>query len=107
MDTPPPPSRDDLRIEDVIAALDHPARLRVVRTLAALDPEETLACRQILPEMTRSTASHHWQILRSSGVVDQHREGRTLQTRLRREDLDARFPGIIAAVVEQTSRDDG
>jgi len=105
MDTDTPPTRDELRIESVIAALDHPARLRVVRTLAALEPDETLACRQILPEMSRSSASHHWQTLRASGLVDQHREGRTLQTRLRREDLDARFPGLISAVVGETAQD--
>lgn len=43
------PSRDELSIETVIAALDHPVRMRVVRTLAALGEDETLTCQEILP----------------------------------------------------------
>lgn len=90
------PERADLRIEDVIAALDHPVRLRVVRTLAG---GEELTCRQILPEMTKSSASHHWRVLRENGIVIQYRQGRNLYMRLRRADLDHRFPGVLDAVI--------
>ncbi len=91
------PGRADLRIEQVLAALDHPVRLRVVRTLAAA--ADSMTCQAVLPDMTKSSASHHWRVLRESGVIEQRRAGRHLQTRLRREDLDARFPGVIDAVV--------
>jgi DNA-binding transcriptional ArsR family regulator len=90
------PDRDDLRIETVIAALDHPVRLRIVRTLAN---GVEMTCQAILPDMTKSTASHHWRILRESGVVEQRREGRYLYQRLRRDDLDSRFPGVLDAVI--------
>ena len=93
-----PPTRERLRIEDVIAALDHPVRLQVVRTLAALDEDATMTCREVLPQMTKSSASHHWRVLRESGVIEQRRDGRVLRTRLRRSDLDSRFPGIVDAV---------
>lgn len=91
------PGRAELRIEAVIGALDHPVRLRVVRTLAGAGAEMT--CQQILPEMTKSSASHHWRVLREGGLVAQRRQGRYLYQRLRREDLDARFPGVLAAVL--------
>ena len=91
------PDRADLRIEAVIAALDHPVRLRVVRTLASADHEMT--CTEILPDMTKSSASHHWKVLRENGIVEQRREGRFLFQSLRRDDLDARFPGVIDAVL--------
>lgn len=90
------PDGAELRIEAVIAALDHPVRLRVVRALAN---GEELTCQAILPEMTKSSASHHWRILRDSGVVEQRREGRYLYQRLRRADLDSRFPGLLDAVI--------
>jgi hypothetical protein len=48
----------DFRIEDVIAALDNPVQLRVVRTRVARVAVETMTCHEILPEMTKSTASH-------------------------------------------------
>jgi DNA-binding transcriptional ArsR family regulator len=94
-----PPTRERLRIEDVIAALDHPVRLQVVRTLAALAHDATMTCQEILPTMTKSSASHHWRVLRESGVIEQRRDGRVLRTRLRRADLDGRFPGVVAAVL--------
>jgi DNA-binding transcriptional ArsR family regulator len=91
------PPRAALRIEAVIAALDHPVRMRVVRTLGAASAEMT--CQQILPDMTKSSASHHWRVLRECGLVAQRREGRFLYQQLRRADLDDRFPGVIAAVL--------
>jgi DNA-binding transcriptional ArsR family regulator len=90
------PATSALRIEDVLAALNHPARLRVVRTLAV---HAELTCQEILPDMTKSSASHHWRMLRESGVVEQRREGRYLFMRLRRADLDSRFPGLLDAVI--------
>lgn len=97
----PGPNRSELQIEAVIAALDHPVRLRVVRTLGAADQEMT--CQQILPDMTKSSASHHWRVLRESGLVAQRREGRYLYQRLRREDLWDRFPGVLDAVLNSES----
>jgi DNA-binding transcriptional ArsR family regulator len=92
------PDRDELTIEAVLAALDHPVRLRVVRTLAD-GSEQT--CRQILPDMTKSSASHHWRVLRENGIVAQRREGRNLFMQLRRADLDSRFPGVLDAVIRR------
>jgi DNA-binding transcriptional ArsR family regulator len=69
----------------------------VVRTLAANDE---LTCQEILPDMTKSSASHHWRMLRESGIVEQRREGRYLYLRLRKADLDSRFPGLLDAVIK-------
>ncbi len=89
------PDREALRIEDVLVALDNPVRLRVIRTLAA---GEEMTCQEILPDMTKSSASHHWRVLCENGIVEQRREGRYLYLRLRRADLDSRFPGVLDAV---------
>ncbi len=91
------PAREAITVEAVLTALSHPVRLRVVRTLAR---GGEMTCQAILPEMTKSSASHHWRVLRESGVVEQRRVGRYLYQLLRREDLDARFPGLLDAVIE-------
>ncbi|HJP76194.1 MAG TPA: helix-turn-helix domain-containing protein [Pseudonocardiaceae bacterium] len=91
------PATEALRIEDVLAALNHPARLQVVRTLAGTDE---LTCQAVLPDMTKSSASHHWRMLRQSGIVEQRREGRYLYMKLRKADLDSRFPGLLDAVIK-------
>ncbi|TQM14657.1 ArsR/SmtB family transcription factor [Pseudonocardia kunmingensis] len=89
------PTREQIRFESVLDALAHPVRLRVVRRLA--DGEE-LTCGTTLPDVPKSAASHHWRILRESGVLHARREGRTILHTLRREDLDARFPGLLEVV---------
>ncbi|OAT16678.1 ArsR family transcriptional regulator [Buttiauxella gaviniae ATCC 51604] len=44
--------------------------------------------------------THHWRILRDSGLVWQQRVGREYRLSLRREDLDERFPGLLEAVLQ-------
>ena len=48
--------------------------------------------------VAKSTASHHFRVLREAGVIDQER-GRTRHTTLRREDLEGRFPGLLDLVL--------
>ena len=43
--------------------------------------------------------THHFRVLREAGVIRQEREGTTKLTSLRRDDLDARFPGLLDAVL--------
>ncbi|SHF07198.1 ArsR/SmtB family transcription factor [Streptoalloteichus hindustanus] len=90
------PDRDQIRLENVLSALGNPMRLQVVRVLAA---EGERACGGLLPEMSRSTLTHHWRVLRDSGVIWQRPSGRENLLSLRREDLDARFPGLLDALL--------
>ena len=90
------PSREQIRIEGVLEALSNPLRLRVVQRLAE---SGELTCATALPDVTPSTASRHWRVLRESGVLHARREGRTVVMSLRRADLDARFPGLLDCVL--------
>ena len=91
------PRREDLRIEAVFHALSDPVRLQIVRALAA--SEDARACGTFGLPVSKSTASHHFRVLREAGVITQRDEGRKRMTQLRREDLDARFPGLLDAVI--------
>jgi DNA-binding transcriptional ArsR family regulator len=90
------PTREQIRIEDVFVALGNPLRLRVVHALAA-DGEQR--CGALLTGIPKSTLTHHWRVLREGGVICQRPSGRELLISLRREDLDARFPGLLDAVL--------
>ncbi|MEV4179405.1 helix-turn-helix domain-containing protein [Nonomuraea sp. NPDC049709] len=90
------PDRSQLHIETVLEALANPVRLRIVRRLAA---GEELTCGTVLPDVPASSASHHWRVLRDSGVLRARREGRIILHTLRRDDLDARFPGLLDVVL--------
>ncbi|MDJ0462764.1 helix-turn-helix domain-containing protein [Streptomyces sp. H27-C3] len=91
------PARDQLLIEDVLAALGNPVRLGIVRELAASDQERT--CGSLPLEVTKATATHHWRVLRESGITREHKVGRYKAVELRRDDLDACFPGLLTAVL--------
>ena len=49
--------------------------------------------------ITKSTATHHFRVLRDAGVIHQVEDGTARLNSLRREDLDARFPGLLDAVL--------
>jgi DNA-binding transcriptional ArsR family regulator len=91
------PSREELRLVDVLHALSDPVRLQMVRTLDRADG--ALACVELLLPVSKSTGSHHFKVLREAGVVYCREKGTRRYYTLRRDDLDARFPGLIDAVL--------
>ncbi|MEU1280727.1 helix-turn-helix domain-containing protein [Streptomyces sp. NPDC005805] len=101
------PARNEIRLEDVLHALADPMRLTVVRELAAGEGE--LACSDIDLPVTKSTSTHHFRVLRESGVIQQIYRGTAKMNGLRREDLEALFPGlldsVLAAAAAESARD--
>lgn len=90
------PDARDIDVTSVLDALSNPLRLAAVRQIAdGID----LTCGSVLPGVSKSTASHHWRVLRQSGVLHQERVGRTIHMSLRRAELDARFPGLLDAIL--------
>jgi DNA-binding transcriptional ArsR family regulator len=91
------PDRDEIELPAVLHALSDPHRLEIVRRLA--EDSEPRPCGTLGFGLAKSTMTHHFRILREAGVIEQRREGTTKFTSLRREDLDARFPGLLDAVL--------
>ncbi|WP_327252291.1 ArsR/SmtB family transcription factor [Streptomyces sp. NBC_01244] len=96
------PARDQITLENVFTALGNPMRLTVVRALAAGGEHP---CGSLLEGVSKSTLTHHWRVLREGGIIWQRPSGRELLLSLRREDLDARFPGLLDAVLGAISAD--
>jgi DNA-binding transcriptional ArsR family regulator len=57
------------------------------------------ACGTFDVDVTKSTCTHHFRVLREAGVIEQRALGTARLNSLRREDLDARFPGLLDAVL--------
>jgi DNA-binding transcriptional ArsR family regulator len=49
--------------------------------------------------VTKSTCTHHFKVLREAGVIQQRQEGTSRLNTLRRDDLEARFPGLLETVL--------
>jgi len=101
------PDRDQLRVEDVLSALGNPIRLDVVRILDAGGEHNCTSVLHTLGMSAKSTMTHHWRVLRESGVICQEPSGRENLLTLRRADLDARYPGLLDAILEGSRTDGG
>ncbi|MEU3529854.1 helix-turn-helix domain-containing protein [Streptomyces sp. NPDC038707] len=100
------PDRDQIRIESVLSALGSPVRLAVVRVLDAGGEHNCGSVLGLLGITAKSTMTHHWRVLRESGVIWQHPSGRENLLSLRREDLDARYPGLLDAILSGADSDE-
>jgi DNA-binding transcriptional ArsR family regulator len=89
------PSREEMELATVLHALSDPIRLRIVVGLAVQDDR---TCKSFELPVTKSTCTHHFRVLREAGVIRQRLEGTTKLNSLRREDLEARFPGLLDSV---------
>jgi DNA-binding transcriptional ArsR family regulator len=98
---PKEPRRDELELSSVLYAFSDPIRLDIVRQLSAVD---SLACGHFDIGKPKSSLSHHFRVLRESGVIATRREGTALLNSLRRQDLDSRFPGLLKAVLGSGSK---
>jgi DNA-binding transcriptional ArsR family regulator len=96
------PGVDELDLAAVLHALSDPMRLKIVRILAGGGEH---ACKSIALPVTKSTCTHHFRVLREAGVMTQRLEGTTRMNALRRADLDARFPGLLDAVLTAATTD--
>jgi DNA-binding transcriptional ArsR family regulator len=94
----PQPAREEIRIEQVLAALGDPVRLLFVRQLAK-EPAVGVACGTIPLPVTKSTRTHHLRILREAGIISMRAEGTRRMAVLRRDDLDALYPGLLDGIL--------
>jgi DNA-binding transcriptional ArsR family regulator len=97
MREPHHPSCEELELSQVLHALSDPARLEIARRLA---PGDEWACGHFDLGLSKATLSHHFRVLREAGIVKTRVEGRKRMLSLRRTDLDACFPGLLAAVLD-------
>ncbi|MEV1008467.1 ArsR family transcriptional regulator [Streptomyces sp. NPDC049881] len=93
------PDRSAMRFTTVLAALSDPVRLAIVAGLADAGPGGERACTTFRLPVSKSTQSGHFRVLREAGVIRQRDEGTRRLNRLRREDLDALFPGLLDLAV--------
>jgi DNA-binding transcriptional ArsR family regulator len=93
------PQLDEIELSAVLHALSDPVRLRIVAGLARADD---LSCGSFELPVTKSTCTHHFKVLREAGIIRQRCVGTARLNTLRREDLDARFPGLLDSIVDAT-----
>jgi DNA-binding transcriptional ArsR family regulator len=99
---PSHPAVEALELPAVLHALSDPVRLRIVRELA---DHGACNCGTFAVPVAKSTLSHHLRVLREAGITRTRAEGTRRLVSLRRDDLDARFPGLLDAVLAAAERE--
>jgi len=96
------PRLDDVPLAGVLHALAEPVRLAIVKRLEM----DRAAGGSGLPcgvgagsGIAPATASNHYAVLRSAGLVHARKEGVQVIHELRRSEIDQRFPGLLDAVL--------
>lgn len=87
---------------EILRALADPIRLRIVARLGD-DQYHASTIEEYGLDIHKSTLSHHLKTLREAGITSTVITGRHHDVRLRREELDERFPGLIDSVIAATA----
>ena len=91
------PFIDDIELCRVLYALSDPARMSVVRQLSS-GGEAT--CSALDCGRPKSSMSHHFRVLREAGLMRTRTDGPAHMNDLRRAEIDDRFPGLLAAILD-------
>lgn len=87
----------ELSLDAVLSALADPVRRRIVVQLANGCHDQ--ACIAFELPVGRSTATHHFRVLRLAGIIEQRYQGTAILNTLRTACLEERFPGLLPAIV--------
>src|SRR5262249_28669679 len=100
------PTRDQIELPMVLDCLSDPTRLAIVCALARqADAATEMCCGDFNALSGKSNLAYHFAKLRESGIMMTRIVGTNQMIKLRREDLDARFPGLLDAVTKSADRD--
>ncbi len=91
------PAVESLDLATIMRTLGDPLRLEIVRLISE---EGELLCGTIYDRLglPASTGSYHTRLLREAGVTRSRAAGTQRLISLRRDDLESRFPGLIALI---------
>jgi len=95
------PSIEEVTVEGILHALSDPVRVAMYADIVAQDCPQS--CSNFLKvsdkAIPKSTLSQHFKILREAGLILSERHGVELRNVSRCTELEARFPGLIRAIV--------
>ena len=96
------PEADRIDLSAVLEALSEPIRRQIVRSLLA-DGEQP--CQAFDVFASKTNVSYHLARLREAGVTRTRLDGPYRRISVRVEDLAARFPGLLDAIVRADAPD--
>jgi DNA-binding transcriptional ArsR family regulator len=95
------PSIEDVTVEAILHALSDPVRVAIFAQMVGSDCSHNCSNFLNVSEKTipKSTLSLHFKALREAGLIRGERRGVEMHNTSRCSEVDKRFPGLIAAIV--------
>jgi DNA-binding transcriptional ArsR family regulator len=90
------PKTEDISLATILYALGDATRLQIIKNMAE---NEEVPCSHVGIDRLKSTLSYHYKTLREAGIIRTRIEGTQRLMSLRRADLEQRFPGLLASVL--------
>jgi DNA-binding transcriptional ArsR family regulator len=91
----PHPPVERLELAAILRTCGEPVRLAMIRALADAGRELKSGAVTGAVGLPTSTCSYHLKLLREAGVTRTRAAGTERYISLRRDDLEARFPGLV------------
>jgi DNA-binding transcriptional ArsR family regulator len=95
------PAAEDITVEGILHALSDPVRASIFAQIASAECAQTCSNFLSVNEATipKSTLSQHFKALREAGLIRSDRRGVEMHNVSRCAEIDARFPGLLKAIV--------
>lgn len=91
------PNKEQLCLSTILNALGDPIRLQIIKNLSHKNETTCASCNIDLP---KSALSHHFKVLRESGLINVRIEGKQRFLSIRYDELEERFPGLLDSVIK-------
>ena len=100
------PSLDDITVEGILHALSDPVRAAIFAEMSASSCPQSCSSFATVSErnIPKSTLSQHFKALREAGLIRSERLGVEMRNTSRCTEIDTRFPGLVAAIVNAHQR---
>jgi DNA-binding transcriptional ArsR family regulator len=92
------PAVSEVPLTEVMQALSDQCRIDILR---ALTDAGELSCCEVPLKISKATRSHHFDVLRSAGLILTRGEGTRCMTSVRKEEIDEKFPGLLELVLKK------
>jgi DNA-binding transcriptional ArsR family regulator len=101
------PSIDDMRLEAILHALSDPVRVAIFAEIAGTGCVQTCSAFASVGDrvIPKSSLSQHFKVLREAGLIRSERQGVEMRNSSRCGEVDQRFPGLLAAILNAHARE--
>lgn len=101
------PAIEDVQPAAILHALSDPDRASILANILRRGGIKTCSAVSALGDrvIPKSSLSNHFKVLREAGLIRSERQGVEMRNHSRFAEVEARFPGLVAAIINAYASD--